>query len=512
MSKSKINGSKEPTTTAQPKDGSGNHGHRPEQAIAPVITIRRLDELKTHPLNARIYGDEADQPLVDSIMEHGVMQPVLIDKTNRIISGHRRSNAATKAGLNSIPATVFPSDDELDIEAALIESNRQRSKTNEQKAREASCLLEVEKARARLRKTTANSNTDLPAISPGDTGDARDVVARKLRIGAKKVMESAAVVGAIDKLKADGNTEDAEKIRSELKKFTVHRAFTAAQENGWLKGAVEEKPADDENSILITDWIKFTEDQKEAALAKTGIKISFNFQESEGIEWAKWSWNPITGCKHNCDYCYARDIANRLFARGFEPAFYPNRLKAPASMKLPKEAKNDVAFKNVFSGSMADLWGRWVPRDLIQRVLDAVRSAPQWNFLFLTKFPQRLPDFDFPDNAWVGTTVDTQARVATAEKAFEKVKAHVKWLSCEPMMERLTFEKLDLFQWVVIGGASKSTQTPEFKPPREWVTHLWAQAQKAGCKIYEKPNLLERCREYPEHEIGVKQDAASVGK
>ena len=39
----------------------------------------------------------------------------------------------------------------------------------------------------------------------------------------------------------------------------------------------------------------------------------------------------------------------------------------------------------------------------------------------------------------MGTTVDAQARVANAERAFAKVEAKVKWLSCEPLLEPLRF-------------------------------------------------------------------------
>ena len=48
---------------------------------------------------------------------------------------------------------------------------------------------------------------------------------------------------------------------------------------------------------------------------------SFN-QVNDNIGWAKWSWNPVTGCLHNCDYCYARDIANRFYPQKFEPTFF----------------------------------------------------------------------------------------------------------------------------------------------------------------------------------------------
>ena len=105
-----------------------------------------------------------------------------------------------------------------------------------------------------------------------------------------------------------------------------------------------------------------------------------------------------------------------------------------------------------------------------------------------SKFPIRLSEFDFPDNAWVGTTVDCQARVANAEKAFRKVKAGKKWLSCEPLIEPLHFETLEVFDWLVIGGASASTETPAWVPPRAWIEQLHSDARKAGLRVYLKKN------------------------
>jgi protein gp37 len=223
----------------------------------------------------------------------------------------------------------------------------------------------------------------------------------------------------------------------------------------------------------------------------------FTDQTSDGIEWAKFSWNPVTGCAGGCGYCYARDIANRLFPQRFEPSFYPGRLQAPSLTIPPPEVANDVGYKNVFCCSMADLFGPWVPEGVIQLVLDAAKAAPQWNFLFLTKYPERLVKFEYPANAWLGTSVDSQKRVGLAEKAFENVRASVRWISCEPLMEQITFSRLDLFDWLVIGGASKSTRTTEFRPPRQWVEHLWHQADAAKICVYEKPNLLQRRCEYP---------------
>jgi protein gp37 len=155
---------------------------------------------------------------------------------------------------------------------------------------------------------------------------------------------------------------------------------------------------------------------------------------------------------------------------------------------------------------MADLFGRWVPDEWIKAVLDTCRAAPEWTFLFLTKFPKRMAEFDLPDNGWYGTTVDLQARVPAAETAFARIKTVSPkaraWLSVEPMLEPLQFTRLDLFDWIVIGGASASRATadspatPEWHPPFEWIMDLHRQARAAGCRIWHKENLLgSRVRE-----------------
>jgi protein gp37 len=227
---------------------------------------------------------------------------------------------------------------------------------------------------------------------------------------------------------------------------------------------------------------------------------TFN-QTNENVEWAWWTWNPVTGCEHNCIYCYARDIANRFYPEKFEPTFRPERLEAPRNTHPPEKSAVEIGWKNVFVCSMADLFGRWVPEEWIDGVFESCRKSPEWNYLFLTKFPLRYEGLDFPSTAWVGTSVDEQKRVANAEKAFKKVDAPIKWLSVEPLRERLHFAHLDLFDWIVIGGQSRSSGAPEFLPPFEWVAELVTEAKSAGCKVYIKPNIgfdgPTRPREYP---------------
>jgi len=235
-------------------------------------------------------------------------------------------------------------------------------------------------------------------------------------------------------------------------------------------------------------WSQLDAIQRSELLSEQSDK-KLNKQDTASIEWAQWSWNPITGCKHDCPYCYARDIANRFYQQKFEPSIYPARFACPENTNVPEQAKSDTAYKNVFAGSMADIWGRWVPAEWIELVLETVDRSPNWNFLFLTKFPQRVHEFgELPENAWMGTTVDCQDRVKNAEKAFSKMGGGIKWLSVEPMLTPLKFNSLELFDWVVIGGASRSAETPAWIPPLAWMIDLYNQAKDAGCAVYFKSN------------------------
>jgi protein gp37 len=247
-----------------------------------------------------------------------------------------------------------------------------------------------------------------------------------------------------------------------------------------------EQPEPAKPYITLEAWKGLSESERHTALATTD-NAKLNKQQNESIGWAKWSWNPITGCRHDCPYCYARDFAERFYEQGFEPTLHPDRLTAPQNMTV--RPTDDPASRNVFTGSMSDMFGNWVPEEWIEAVMASVRRSPELNFLFLTKFPQRMIDRDVPPNVWLGSTVDRQSRVKVVEYCFAQCPARTRWLSLEPLLEPLKFNRPELFTWVVIGGASRSTQTPEWQPPFEWVIDLCQQFRATGAAIYFKDNL-----------------------
>ena len=68
-----------------------------------------------------------------------------------ILKGSRRWKAAKTLGLATVPCIISPVMDKLQIEIDVLEANRSREKTNEQKAREFRERLRIEKALARQR-------------------------------------------------------------------------------------------------------------------------------------------------------------------------------------------------------------------------------------------------------------------------------------------------------------------------------------------------------------------------
>lgn len=493
---------------------------------------RNPSQLMPHALNDRIYGDSADTELIESIKQKGILTPLTVTFDDRIISGHRRWRAALDLGIVSVPVVIFGSEDELDIEEALIEANRQRVKTMEQIGREGPELRRIQNERSSRQGTNQytknssdskeidNSNKErLDRMSSYWTGEKsasviqkteaprpRNQVAERLGVSHNVLHQAEKVVTAIDTLKASGEEKKAEELRSKLNTGSVKKAYEEAK----AIIPAKPKPRTTPKFVTLDQWNQADNEDRNEWINPKG-EAKFN-ETNDNIEWASWSWNPVTGCLHGCDYCYARDIASRFFdyipGDKFQPAFYPERLTAPGNTRLVDMSSIDdpilrTSKRNVFVCSMADLFGKWVPDEWIEAVLDQARSNPQWNFLFLSKFPIRMADFSFPENTWIGTTVDTQAAVQRAENSFMKIRdggyKGIAWLSCEPMMESLTFSMLDAFDWVIMGGASKSTRTPGMRPNFEWIVSLWNQAKSFNLPVYMKTNIgiEQRVREYP---------------
>ena len=81
------------------------------------------------------FDDDNLQDLTNSIKERGILQPIIVRKSNddkskfEIIAGERRWLAAQKAGLHNVPVVITEADDLKSLEFAIVE-NVQRHDLN----------------------------------------------------------------------------------------------------------------------------------------------------------------------------------------------------------------------------------------------------------------------------------------------------------------------------------------------------------------------------------------------
>ena len=179
----------------------------------------------------------------------------------------------------------------------------------------------------------------------------------------------------------------------------------------------------------------------------TGLTRMFGF--------VKKTWNPVVGCLHDCynGRCWARIQARRqkrrcFYCYHFYPHMHEDRLR-----NVPKTGV-------VFVVSMGDMWGHWVPRTVITKVLEALKpywEKPDLIFFFETKNPVRYVDFVdlIPPNSILSTTIesDIDHKVSMAPPPKERYLAMVspeleefaKHVSVEPIMK---FNLGTLYKWI----------------------------------------------------------------
>ncbi len=94
--------------------------------MAEEIINIAVNELQTNPLQPRgVITPESLVDLVDSIKEHGVLEPLVIAKTPagfQIIAGERRWRASKLAGLTHVPAVIRETTPKGMLEMALVEN------------------------------------------------------------------------------------------------------------------------------------------------------------------------------------------------------------------------------------------------------------------------------------------------------------------------------------------------------------------------------------------------------
>lgn len=93
------------------------------KGAAVMVDIKKLDRNKEQP--RKKFDEEALDELSESIKQHGVIQPILVQDRKdhyEIIAGERRWRASLKAGLSEVPVIIKNLSEQEIVEISLIEN------------------------------------------------------------------------------------------------------------------------------------------------------------------------------------------------------------------------------------------------------------------------------------------------------------------------------------------------------------------------------------------------------
>jgi protein gp37 len=228
-----------------------------------------------------------------------------------------------------------------------------------------------------------------------------------------------------------------------------------------------------------------------------------------GIEWCDYTWNPIVGCTHGCEFCYARRMAKRQkpgvrieAADGaphpygcqdcydFRPHLHAERLDQPQKVKSPRI---------VFCGSMGDLFDPELAAEDRQQVWHAMNDAWWHHYVVLTKRPdlidageirehcQSIVDAGCDGHLWLGVSVTCDAdwwRVEELLEAAHPAGVLTTLISFEPLLGPIEHPIPAEIEWVIVGAQTGPGAEPM---PYGWVCAL--RGKTMGIPLFEKDNL-----------------------
>lgn len=253
------------------------------------------------------------------------------------------------------------------------------------------------------------------------------------------------------------------------------------------------------------------------------------------IEWTDSTWNPWRGCTKvspGCANCYAEALANRFgepWGKG-RPRVKSKSWNDPAKWNKHSFIGSDgeryasaectptpTRRTRVFP-SRCDWLDAEVPIEWLAEFLELIHDTPNLDWLLLTKRPENwyqrvdealtycdedvaewlaawtdcvdMPERGaYPQNVWIGTSVEDQQRADERIPELLKIPAALRFLSVEPLLGPVSVTRFgattyqSAIDWIIIGGESG----PGARPCNvEWIRDLALQGKAAGVPVFVK--------------------------
>ena len=270
--------------------------------------------------------------------------------------------------------------------------------------------------------------------------------------------------------------------------------------------------------------------------------------ENTLIQWAHHTFNPWVGCQRvspGCTNCYAEALDKRFGGALIDgqkvlrwgpkaPRVKTSKSNWKQPLRWNKAAEAAGERHRVFCASLADVFEeRFELESYRLELFELIRATPHLDWLLLTKRPENVrktisaaidltvttpwdtravgqwlqdwSDGIAPANVWLGTTVEDQQRADDRIHALLKTPAKVRFLSCEPLLERVDLglagrlprTEHPRIDWVIIGGESGPGARPF---AIDWARDLVRQCRASGASPFVKQLGAKACRGQAEYD------------
>lgn len=212
------------------------------------------------------------------------------------------------------------------------------------------------------------------------------------------------------------------------------------------------------------------------------------------ISWTEATWNPFYGChkvSSGCKFCYMYRDQERYGQNPKVVIRSKSNFNAPLKWKDPK-----IIFTCSWSDWFIEEADEW--RDELWKI---IKATPYHTYQILTKRPERILDHlpsDWNDgyaNVWLGISAENDKMFINRMFEFGKVKAKVKFVSAEPLLEEINLnyviknqkpDGMDRLDWVIIGAESGNGSIPN--DPK-------AKYRYRECEIKWIESMVDQCTE-----------------